>query len=313
MKLVLAPMEGLVDAPMRDLLGRIGGYDFAVCEFIRVTEQRQPRRALLRLCPELNSHGLTVSGLPVIPQLLGSHPQSMARTARQLVEMGAAGIDLNFGCPSKTVNRKDGGSILLREPSRIYAIVAAVRQALPADIPLSAKIRLGYEDTSLAIDNAQAVESAGAAWLTVHARTKADGYHAPARWEWLGTIRNAIAIPMVANGDIRSVADYWRCREISGCEDVMIGRAAVGCPDLARQIRQSQDGDEQSMMDWSALVMLIQQMGDELKIAMLDRHIASRLKQWLALLRQFYPEAQTCFEQCRPLRLYSEMRPYLSA
>ncbi|MFU8838958.1 MAG: tRNA dihydrouridine synthase [Thiohalomonadaceae bacterium] len=311
MKLVLAPMEGLIDAPMRDLLGRIGGYDYAVCEFIRVTEQRLPRRTLLRLCPELASNGHTASGLAVIPQLLGSHPASMARTARQLAELGAAGIDLNFGCPSKTVNRKDGGAILLREPERIHAIVAAVRQAVPADIPVSAKIRLGYEDTALALDNAHAVVQGGAQGLTVHARTKVDGYHAPARWEWLARIRQAVDLPIIANGDIRSVADYWRCREISGCEDIMIGRAAVGCPDLARQIRQSQQGGEQGVMAWPVLAMLVVQMGDELKSAMLERHLASRLKQWLVLLRQFYPEAQQCFERCRPLRLYGEMRPYL--
>ena len=305
-------MEGLLDAPMRDLLGRIGGYDYAISEFIRVTEQRLPRRTLLRLCPELNQHSHTLSGLPVWPQLLGSHPDTMAQTAQQLARLGAIGIDLNFGCPSNAVNRKSGGAILLREPERIHQIVLAVRQAVDPAIPVSAKIRLGYEDTALAIDNAQAVETAGAAQLTVHARTKLDGYHAPARWEWLAMVREAIRIPMIANGDIRSVADYWRCREISGCEDVMIGRAAVGRPDLAQQIRHSQQGMSQpAAMTWTEVLGHWLGMGESLKEEMLDRHIASRSKQWLAMLKPYYPEAIEIFERIRPLKLFSEMQVIL--
>ena len=306
-------MEGLNDAPMRELLGRIGGYDYAVCEFIRVTEQRLPRRTLLRLCPELNTDSRTHSGLPVWPQLLGSHPETLARTAVQLAKLGARGIDLNFGCPSNTVNRRNGGAILLREPERIQHIVATVRTALPDETPLSAKIRLGYEDTALALDNAQAVESGGAQLLTVHARTKVDGYHAPARWEWLARVRAAVSLPLIANGDIRSVEDYWRCREISGCEDVMIGRAAVGQPDLARQIRQAQNAKIPTAIGWDEVTGMIAAMGDSLQAQMADRHVASRIKQWLAFLRQFYPEAQECFTRCRPIRSFTEMRPHIQS
>lgn len=312
MNLILAPMEGLLDAPMRNLLGRIGGYDYAISEFIRVTEQRLPRRTLLRLCPELNQHNHTQSGLPVWPQLLGSQPETMAATAQQLVELGAMGIDLNFGCPSNAVNRKSGGAILLREPERVYQIIKAVRDAVPVNTPVSAKIRLGYEDTHQAIDNAQAVDSAGANRITVHARTKQDGYHAPARWEWLATLREKIHIPLIANGDICSVDDYWRCREISGCDDVMIGRAAVGCPDLALQIRHSQLKKEYQPLTWPEVFNLWQQMGISLQDQMLDRHIASRSKQWLVMLRPYYTEASTLFEQIRPLRLFSEIQSLLA-
>jgi tRNA-dihydrouridine synthase C len=313
MKLILAPMEGLLDAPMRDLLGRIGGYDYAISEFIRVTEQRLPRRTLLRLCPELKQHSHTSSGLGVWPQLLGSHPETMASTAQQLAALGALGIDLNFGCPSNGVNRKRGGAILLREPERVYRIINAVRRAVDPAIPISAKIRLGYEDTHLAIDNAQAVESAGACQITVHARTKSDGYHAPARWEWLAVLRERIDIPLIANGDIRSVEDYWRCREISGCEQVMIGRAAVGRPDIARQIRHSQQGQAIPVMAWNEVLSLWTEMAVSLQAEMLDRHIASRAKQWLAMLRPYYPEAHALFAQIRPLKLFSEIRALLSS
>lgn len=311
MRLILAPMEGLIDAPMRELFGRLGGYDFAISEFIRVTEQRLPRRTLLRLCPELNNGGQTRSGLPVWPQLLGSHPDTLARTAVQLAELGAPGIDLNFGCPSNAVNRKDGGAILLREPQRIHHIIATVRQALPAEVPLSAKIRLGYEDTALAIDNALAIEAAGVQQLTVHARTRADGYHAPARWEWLAILRENIAIPLIANGDIRSVEDYRRCHAISGCKDMMIGRAAVGSPDLARQIRLAQQGTPINRMAWDSIAAMVLEMGRQLQTEMADRHVASRIKQWLALLRPFYPQAEECFIHTRQVRHFSEMTSLL--
>src|SRR5690606_19422497 len=108
----------------------------------------------------------------------------------------------------------------------------AVRDALPAHIPVSAKIRLGYEDRSSYMDNAQAVEAAGASELVVHARSKADGYKPPAYWHYIADIKARLKIPVVANGEIWSVDDYLRCREESGCEDVMLGRGLLACPDL---------------------------------------------------------------------------------
>ena len=157
MKVLLAPMEGVVDPYMRDLLTRLGGYDGCVTEFLRVTRGRVPRRNILRVCPELNSGGKTASGVPVTVQLLGGDAEAMALNAAYIVEMGAPGIDINFGCPSKKVNSKDGGAILLKEPQRIHDIVTAVRQAVPDNTPVSAKVRLGYEGTGLALDIARAV------------------------------------------------------------------------------------------------------------------------------------------------------------
>ncbi len=309
MRILLAPMEGVVDPYMRELLTRLGGYDGCVTEFLRVTRGRIPRKTIRRICPELDRDGKTRSGTPVTVQLLGGHAESMALNAASIAEMGAPGIDINFGCPSKKVNSNDGGAILLREPERMHAIVSTVRRAVPAQLPVSAKVRLGYADTSTALDIVHAVEAAGADFVTVHARTRADGYRAPARWEWLAKINEALSIPVIANGDIRSVEDYWRCREISGCDDVMIGRAAVSRPDLARQIRLSQQRQKQPAMDWSGVKQLLLGMGEQMVQDIEDRHVATRLKQWMAMLKQDYREAAECFEQIRRLKSFEEMAP----
>lgn len=307
MQILLAPMEGVVDPYMRALLTQLGGYDGCVTEFLRVTRGRVPRRNILRIAPELNRKGLTPSGTPVTVQLLGGDVESMALNAAIIAGMGAPGIDLNFGCPSKKVNDNDGGAILLNEPDRILAIVAAVRQAVPPTVPVSAKIRLGYDDTALALDNALAVEDGGADFITVHARTRRDGYRAPARWEWLARVREQLTIPVIANGDIRSVEDYWRCREVSGCEDVMIGRAAVGRPDLALQIRQAQQQRQAKALHWQEVRDLMLQLGEQMTEGMESRHVATRLKQWLTYLKLEYREAADCFEQLRRLRTFEEM------
>lgn len=307
MRILLAPMEGVVDPYMRELLTRLGGYDGAVTEFIRVTRGRVPRKTIMRICPELACGGATASGVTVTPQLLGGHAESMALNAALIEEMGAPGIDLNFGCPSKKVNSNDGGAILLREPERVQRIISAVRHAVSPALPVSAKVRLGFDDTSRALDIVHAVEAAGADSVTVHARTRADGYRAPARWEWLAKVNEALSIPVIANGDIRSVADYWRCREISGCEDVMIGRAAVSRPDLARQIRQSQREQQVVAMEWPEVKTLMLSMGERMTRDVESRHVATRLKQWLAMLKQEYREALECFEHVRRLQQFEEM------
>ena len=147
MRLMLAPMEGVIDHTMRELLTGLGGLDRCVTEFVRVTERLLPARVFHRLCPELATGGTTVSGVPVYVQLLGGQPTVMAENAARAAELGAPGIDLNFGCPAKTVYRSDGGAIILREPQRVHDITAAVRAAVPKHVPVTVKTRLGFEDS----------------------------------------------------------------------------------------------------------------------------------------------------------------------
>lgn len=299
MEILLAPMEGVIDGSMRALLTRVGGYHRCVTEFVRVTDREHPAKLFYRLSPELKNGGLTASGVPVYIQLLGGDSEVMAANAARAVSLGAPGIDLNFGCPSPIVNRKAGGAILLKEPERIHAIVAAVRRAVAGRVPVTAKLRLGYDDTEMTLDIVRATEAAGVDQIVVHARTRRDGYRVPARWEWLARINEVVTRPVVANGDIRSIGDYQRCLAESGCQDVMIGRAALYRPDLARGIGLFRANKVAPVMGWPELSVLIAEWGDAMLVAAPEKAVVARLKQWLRMLFHHYPEVEPCFSELR--------------
>ncbi len=307
-------MEGLLDHGLRDILTRVGGIDRCVSEFIRVTDQLLPLRSFTRVVPELLTGSRTAAGVPVRPQLLGSDPGCLAENAARLAELRPAGIDLNFGCPAKTVNRHRGGAVLLQEPELIHAIVAAVRRAVPTDIVVSAKMRLGYEDDARLLDVAHAIDSAGAGELAVHARTKAHGYRPPAYWESVARVRDAVRLPVIANGEIWSVPDAQRCRAVTGCHRLMLGRGMVRRPGLALAIRAA--GPQQvpaatrdshpsysdpavAALPWRRLVPLLVDFWADVCGRVERRHRAGRLKQWLSTLRLAYPEAQGAFDALR--------------
>ncbi|WP_257283855.1 tRNA-dihydrouridine synthase [Endozoicomonas sp. SESOKO1] len=297
MRLILAPMEGVMDHDMRDLLTGINTFDLCVTEFVRVTDTLLPNRVFYRTCPELLQGAKTSNGTPVRLQLLGSNPEYMARNAQRAVKLGSPGVDINFGCPSKTVNKNRGGAILLREPDQLFSIVKAVRDAVPAELPVTAKIRLGYEDKSLFLENARAVEQAGATELAVHARTKSEGYRPPAHWEYIGKIRENLGIPVIANGEIWNHQEARRCMDVSGCSDLMVGRPSLVTPNITTMIRESV-----SPMSWYSVLQLILQLSDRDRKNGKWQYHPSRLKQWLNYLRKAYPEAQNLFERIRSLR-----------
>lgn len=301
MRILLAPMEGVLDHTLRAMLTGMGGIDRCVTEFVRVTNTLLPQRVFLRYCPELTTGGRTVHGTPVFLQLLGGDPGWLAENAEKAVQLGAPGIDLNFGCPAKTVNRNDGGSVLLKAPQRVHNIVTAVRAAVPAGIPVTAKIRLGYEDRSLLEDITQGIFSAGADELTIHARTKADGYRPPAYWQHIFDIQARAPIPIIANGEIWSPADASTCRQQSGCEDIMLGRGLLACPDLARQISADRPGQCYEPLDWKAITGLLLQFCAVTEQAYEARYVGNRVKQWLAYLRHHYPRGALLFEEVKRL------------
>jgi tRNA-dihydrouridine synthase C len=303
MRIFLAPMEGVTDHTIRELLTAIGGIDVCVTEFVRVIHNEISPKVFKRYCPEIDNHCKTHSGVPVRLQLLGGQPEWLAVNAAHAVKYGANAIDLNFGCPAKQVNNNDGGASLLRDPQRVYDIVSAVRQALPDQIPVSAKIRLGYEDRSRYLDNALAVYEAGASELAVHARSKVDGYRPPAYWEYIAKIKERIDIPVIANGEVWNLADYHRCREVSGCDDVMIGRGLMRQPDLARQIKADLAGEDYSPMNWADIALILHQFHRDTAHLYPIKFLGNRLKQWLAYLRLHYPEANDFFDIVKRLRL----------
>ena len=305
-QLLLAPMEGLLDFVLRDVLTRVGGWDRCVSEFIRITDQLLPARVFLRVMPELAQGSRTAAGVPVRGQLLGSDPACMAENAARLAELGSDGVDLNFGCPAKVVNRHGGGAVLLQWPDQLQRIVQAVRAAVPANVVVSAKMRLGYEDDALAEACAQAIEAGGASELVVHARTKADGYRPPAHWHRVAQVRAAVRIPVVANGEVWTAQDAHACRAASGARSLMVGRGAVADPHLGWDIRRSfglpaPSGAARPLAPapWEDLLPQLshfwQRVGEHIE----PRARAGRLKQWLNFLRRRHPQAQRAYEELR--------------
>ena len=303
MRLMLAPMEGVIDPTMRELLTSLGGIDRCVTEFVRVTERLLPPRVFRRLCPELDHGGTTASGVPVYVQLLGGRASVLADNAARAAELGAPGIDLNFGCPANTVNRADGGAILLREPHRVHDITAAVRAAVPAHIPVTVKTRLGYEDATLFRDIAQGIDAAGASEWTIHARTKRQGYRPPAYWDRIAEARTLVTLPVIANGEIWSVDDALRCRTITGCDALMLGRGVLCRPDLPRLVASAGDtGETCPPLHWDAITPLLLKFFELNRQHYDDHYAGNPLKQWLVYLRSYFPQAAGLFEQVKRLR-----------
>ncbi|HEX5656337.1 MAG TPA: tRNA-dihydrouridine synthase family protein [Polyangiales bacterium] len=290
--LALAPMDGVTDWVHRELASELGGVSQCVTEFVRVCDRAPPRRVFLKTAPELSRGGTTRNGVPVFVQLLGGDADAMAEAARVAAELGAPGIDLNFGCPAKRVNNHDGGASILRCPDRAGAITAAVRRAVPASIPVTAKIRLGWEDSASLLEIARHVEQAGASWLTIHGRTKSQMYNPPVDYGAIGRAVAALRIPVVANGDIASREALAACSAQSGARAFMIGRGALAFPHLFRTLR-----GEHVVTDHAAVLRRYDTLMAEGGFAPDAR--LNRIKQWLSLARTFNGALLPMFERLK--------------
>lgn len=298
--LVLAPMDGVTDHVYRDLLttleGGASGISLCVSEFVRVTRDRVQPHVLRRACPELDAGGRTRAGVEVFVQLLGGEPEPMAQSAALAAELGAPGIDINFGCPAKTVNNHDGGASILRTPCRIEGIVAAVRNAVPPAIPVTVKVRLGWDGAEHLPEIASGAEAGGAAWLTVHARTRLQLYQPPVDWAAIGRAREAVRIPVVANGDINTVGDLQRCAAQSGCHAFMIGRGSMGRPWLFRRVR-GWDGPHEADFEALRYRSLLRDYAARLLAAgATEQGALGKLKQWLRLGAPAFEEVDALFQ-----------------
>ncbi|MFA0412545.1 tRNA dihydrouridine(16) synthase DusC [Vibrio renipiscarius] len=302
MRVVLGPMEGVLDHLMREILTDINDYDLCVTEFVRVVDQRLPEHVFKRLCPELDQGSRTKSGVPVHIQLLGQDPHWMAENAVAAAELGARGIDLNFGCPAKLVNKSKGGAALLQHPELIHSVVKACRDAVDDSIPVSAKIRLGWENPDDCFEIVSAIESAGANELTVHARTKSGGYKASEiKWDYINQIRQRSSIPLIANGEVWNYQDGQACIETTGIDSLMVCRGAFNVPNLGNVVKHNA-----TIMPWSEVVELMlvysqyEMKGDK------GLYYPNRIKQWFAYLRNQYPEAADLF---REIRTFNKAEP----
>ncbi|QTG88706.1 tRNA dihydrouridine(16) synthase DusC [Vibrio furnissii] len=305
MRVILGPMEGVLDHLMREMLTQINDYDFCVTEFVRVINLPLPDHVFYRLCPELKQGSRTKAGVPVKVQLLGQELHWMAENAVRAAELGACGVDLNFGCPAKMVNQSKGGAALLQHPELIYQVIKACRDAVPADIPVSAKIRLGWENPDDCFEIVDAVQQAGADELTVHARTKAGGYKASEiKWDYIDQIRQKTHIPLIANGEIWNYADGQACIDTTGIDSLMVCRGALNVPNLGNIVKHNH-----SAMPWHEVVDLLLEYSAYEVRGDKGKYYPNRVKQWFAYLRQAYPQAADLF---REIRTMTEVDPIVS-
>jgi nifR3 family TIM-barrel protein len=231
-------MEAVTDLPFRTICEELGAA-LTFTEFLSAEAlTRGAAKALGRMWPSLGGRRFAV-------QIFGREPEALARGARMAVDVGASIVDINMGCPAKKVTAGACGSALMREPALAAALVAAVRAAVPAAVPVTVKHRAGWDECSLnAADFARALVDAGAAMITVHGRTRAQGFSGNARLEPIAEVRAALpaSIPVIGNGDVKDVAAYQRMKAETGCDGVMIGRAAMGNPWLFRSLVALEQG-----------------------------------------------------------------------
>ncbi|KAE9527795.1 tRNA dihydrouridine(16) synthase DusC [Testudinibacter aquarius] len=291
MRVILAPMQGVLDPFLRHLLTQVNDYDLCLSEFVRVVDQLLPKKAFYRLCPELQHGGYTQAGTPVRVQLLGQFPDWLAENAQRAVELGSHGVDLNCGCPSKTVNNSQGGASLLKQPELIYQATKAIRSALGKQHQVSVKVRLGWDSDTAAFEIADAVQQGGADEITIHGRTKTDGYRAERiNWHKIGEIRQRLTIPVIANGEIWNWQDGQHCLALTGCEALMIGRGALNIPNLSRVVKFNQP-----KLAWQQVLLLLQQYVNLENPDDRGFYHVARIKQWLRYLEKAYPQAEQLF------------------
>lgn len=227
--LLLAPMEGVGDRAFRKAMAAIGGFDWACTEFLRVPMKAHIPSLVKGYDPQ------DTAPIPQAIQLMGSDPVLMAEVARAVESMGAPRIDLNCGCPSNTVTGRGAGSSLLKTPDLLHAIAKAMVEAV--SVPVTLKLRSGFTDTSLFRENLFAAQEAGVTFVTVHPRTKEDGYGPPANWDLIAEAKQLLRIPVIGNGDIVHPSDALRMVEHTRCDGFMVGRGAVANPWIFWEIR----------------------------------------------------------------------------
>ena len=304
MRIILAPMQGVLDPFVRELLTAVNSYDLCISEFVRVVDQLLPTKVFYRLCPELQHQGLTPSGTPVRVQLLGQYPEWLAENAQRAIELGSYGVDLNCGCPSKTVNGSNGGASLLKQPELIYRATTSLRAAVPAHLPVSVKVRLGWDDVNQAFEIADAVQQGGATEITIHGRTKADGYRADRiNWRKINEVRQRLSIPVIANGEVWDWQSGQDCLVQTGCEDLMIGRGALNVPNLSNVVKFNHP----KMLWVDVLAILHRYTHTENQFDTGFYHVA-RIKQWLSYLKKEYSEASDLFQLIKTCHDAHELR-----
>lgn len=227
-RVLQSPLSGVTDLVFRRLVRRYAPESMLYTEMVQAASVHHAR-ALPKVME------LDPGEQPVSIQLFDCRPDFMAEAAQRAVEEGALTIDINMGCPVNKITRKGGGSSLLRQPEVAEAILRAVVEAVA--VPVTVKTRIGWDDSEInVVEFAQRLVGAGAQMLTIHGRTRAQGYQGPARWEWIRRVKQAVSVPVIANGDITSVESAIACLEQTGADGVMCSRGTLGYPFLVGEI-----------------------------------------------------------------------------
>lgn len=273
--LIVAPMEGVGDRCFRKAMAQIGGFDEAVTEFIRV-----PSNAHVKSLAAVYD-AQEIAPFRLAAQIMGSDVNLMADMAREIESRGAPRIDLNCGCPSNTVTGRGAGSSLLKDPDFLYSVGKSIASSI--SVPFTIKMRSGYADISLFKENLLAAQETGAHFITLHPRTKVEGYTPPARWELIAEAKSLLKIPLVGNGDILTVDDALNMLKITKCDALMIGRGSVINPFIFHQIKAHYSG-EVFMPNWELLDPYFEAYLAEIPSASSTKGKISKLKQLMSML-----------------------------
>jgi tRNA-dihydrouridine synthase B len=232
---VLAPMEGVTNAAVREVLASYGPVGLVCTEFVRISGEKISRPYLERQVEKL-------PGVPLSVQVMGNDPELMAEAGAVVAQAGADVVDLNLGCPTNTAVRKGVGSALLTQPALLKQLLVTMRRSVPGR--LSAKLRAGFDNTDDAVTNARLVEDSGLDFIAIHPRRRVDHYRGTADWRIIERIRRELSIPVVGNGDVWYAQSALRMFEETNCDAVMLGRPALRNPWIFRQIGELLAGRE---------------------------------------------------------------------
>lgn len=268
-------MEGVGDRAFRRAMAAIGGFDEACTEFMRVPTNAHVASLAKRYVAN------ETYPIPQAAQLMGSDPVLMADMAQEVVKRGAHRVDLNCGCPSNTVTGKGAGSSLLKEPDHLYTVAKAMVDAV--QVPITAKLRSGFADTALFKENLLAAQASGIRFLTLHPRTKVDGYGPPARWDLIAAAKQLLNIPVVGNGDILTVEDAVNMLKQTGCDALMIGRGSVINPFIFHEIKAHFSGIP-FQRNWEQFLRFINTFIAEIPLEMTVRGKLNKIKQIFSFL-----------------------------
>jgi nifR3 family TIM-barrel protein len=229
-RVLQSPLSGVTDLVFRRLVRRYAPESMMYTEMVSASELHHLQQLPIMMDVDPDER-------PISIQLFDCRPDFLVEAAQKAIAQGADTIDINMGCPVNKITKNGGGSSLLRDPETAAAIVRAVSNAV--DVPVTVKTRIGWDDNDInAVEFAQRMEDAGAQMLTLHGRTRAQGYNGAARWEWIARVKAVLSIPVIANGDIFSVESAVRCLEVTGADGVMCSRGTLGYPFLVGEIDQ---------------------------------------------------------------------------